>query len=142
MYIKLTNGIPEKYSIGQLRRDNSNTSFPKTPSDKLLAEWDVYPLTTADCPAYDNLTHNCTEGTSAQIDGIWTQQWEVGEKPQGEAENNIRSRRNELLSESDWTQVADAPVDQAVWASYRQALRDVTAQEGFPYNVIWPTSPL
>lgn len=53
----------------------------------------------------------------------------------------IRSERNALLSASDWTQVADAPVDKAAWATYRQALRDVTAQAGFPHNVIWPVKP-
>lgn len=37
--------------------------------------------------------------------------------------------------------VADAPVDQAAWAVYRQALRDVPQQEGFPENIVWPESP-
>ena len=55
--------------------------------------------------------------------------------------NEIRQRRNTLLSESDWTQVADAPVDQAGWATYRQALRDITTQEGFPNLVTWPDKP-
>ena len=49
-----------------------------------------------------------------------------------------RSKRNTLLAASDWTQVADAPVDQAAWATYRQALRDITAQAGFPENINWP----
>lgn len=53
----------------------------------------------------------------------------------------VRFQRNQLLSESDWTQVADAPVDQAVWATYRQALRNVPQQAGFPDNVTWPTKP-
>jgi hypothetical protein len=52
-----------------------------------------------------------------------------------------RAQRNSLLAASDWTQVLDAPVDQADWATYRQALRDITAQAGFPQNVIWPTKP-
>ena len=52
-----------------------------------------------------------------------------------------RTMRNSLLAASDWTQVADAPVDQAAWATYRQALRDITSQEGFPENVVWPTKP-
>ena len=56
-------------------------------------------------------------------------------------EEKARSLRNYLLSQSDWTQVADAPVDQAVWAVYRQALRDVPQQSGFPNNIIWPTKP-
>lgn len=52
-----------------------------------------------------------------------------------------RSERDQLLSASDWTQVADAPVDQAAWAAYRQSLRDVPQQAGFPSNVTWPSKP-
>ena len=52
-----------------------------------------------------------------------------------------RAERDILLAQSDWTQVADAPVDQAAWATYRQALRDVPSQEGFPETIDWPTSP-
>jgi hypothetical protein len=50
----------------------------------------------------------------------------------------IRAERDRLLRASDWTQVADAPVDQAAWATYRQALRDVPGQESFPGAVEWP----
>ena len=53
----------------------------------------------------------------------------------------VRTKRNKLLAESDWTQVADAPVDQSAWANYRQALRDVPAQSGFPKAVLWPETP-
>ena len=55
--------------------------------------------------------------------------------------DEIRATRNTKLSESDWTQVADAPVDKAAWATYRQALRDITAQSGFPNKVTWPNKP-
>ena len=53
----------------------------------------------------------------------------------------IRAQRNALLADSDWTQVADAPVDSSAWATYRQALRDVPQQDGFPEEVTWPTKP-
>lgn len=53
----------------------------------------------------------------------------------------VREDRNKRLSESDWTQVLDAPVDQTAWAAYRQALRDVTAQVGFPWDIEWPVKP-
>lgn len=53
----------------------------------------------------------------------------------------VRQQRGEKLKETDWTQVADAPVDKALWAAYRQALRDVTTQEGFPWDITWPTEP-
>ena len=55
--------------------------------------------------------------------------------------SQIRQERNTLLSDCDWTQVSDAPVNQVAWQTYRQALRDVTSQEGFPYDVTWPTKP-
>jgi hypothetical protein len=54
---------------------------------------------------------------------------------------SIRNERNKKLSESDWSQVEDSPVDKAAWATYRQALRDVPAQSGFPWDVTWPTQP-
>ncbi len=53
----------------------------------------------------------------------------------------VRQQRGEKLKDSDWTQVADAPVDKAVWAVYRQDLRDITAQSGFPWTINWPVAP-
>ena len=55
--------------------------------------------------------------------------------------DEAREHRDELLAVSDWTQVSDAPVDQAAWAIYRQALRDIPDQEGFPSEIAWPTQP-
>ena len=68
---------------------------------------------------------------------------EVAYKASKDAEQakSVRATRGEKLADSDWTQVADAPVDKAVWATYRQALRDVTAQSGFPWTITWPDVP-
>ena len=55
--------------------------------------------------------------------------------------NQVRAKRDLLLSQSDWTQVADAPVDKTAWATYRQQLRDISANEGFPWTIEWPTQP-
>ena len=54
---------------------------------------------------------------------------------------SVRSQRTQLLKDSDWTQVADAPVDKTAWAAYRQALRDVPTQAGFPWDIQWPVEP-
>lgn len=54
----------------------------------------------------------------------------------------VRTQRGEKLKDSDWTQVADAPVNQAAWATYRQALRDISTQEGFPWTINWPEQPI
>jgi hypothetical protein len=53
----------------------------------------------------------------------------------------VRAQRNALLSACDWTQLADAPVDDLAWATYRQALRDIPTQSGFPLDVVWPVAP-
>ena len=144
MHLKLTNGTPEKYSIGQLRRDNSNTSFPKVPSDELLADWGVFPYSRPERPAYDPLTANVVDGSFVEVNGAWLMPWVVEQLPQDQAEGNIRSKRDGLLKETDWIVIkayernANIPAE---WEMYRQALRDITAQEGFPYSVIWPVKP-
>ena len=53
----------------------------------------------------------------------------------------IRNDRSKLLTECDWTQIEDSKVDKAAWATYRQALRDVPSQSGFPWNIVWPIQP-
>jgi len=58
-----------------------------------------------------------------------------------EQAKSVRQTRDTKLADTDWTQVADAPVDKAVWATYRQALRDVTTQSGFPWTITWPDAP-
>jgi len=55
---------------------------------------------------------------------------------------SVRSERNGILALSDWTQLPDVPqATRDLWASYRQALRDIPEQEGFPYEVEWPETP-
>lgn len=56
---------------------------------------------------------------------------------------SVRDERNRLLKESDWTQLPDIPEAlKTVWAQYRQNLRDVPQQPGFPQNVVWPEKPV
>ena len=54
---------------------------------------------------------------------------------------NVRRTRTEKLKDCDWTQIADSTADKTVWATYRQALRDVPTQAGFPWTIVWPTQP-
>ncbi len=79
------------------------------------------------------------------VDGVTTTaaEQEVAYKASKDAEQakSVRASRDAKLAETDWTQVADAPVDKAVWATYRQALRDITAQSGFPWTVTYPDAP-
>jgi hypothetical protein len=54
----------------------------------------------------------------------------------------VRQERSAKLKDCDWTQTADSPVNKETWATYRQSLRDVPSQEGFPWTITWPTEPL
>lgn len=148
MQVLIKNGTVETYpySIGNLRKDNPNVSFPKNPSAALMAEWNVYPVESVGAPSTDH-TQNVKQGDPVYDNG-WKQTWivtqategEIAERTQSQADG-VRGGRDDLLVKSDWTQVADAPVDKAAWATYRQELRDITEQEGFPWTVQWPLVP-
>ena len=58
-----------------------------------------------------------------------------------EQAKSVRTQRTQLLKDSDWTQIADSTADKTAWATYRQALRDVPSQAGFPWTITWPTQP-
>ena len=65
------------YSFFQLMQDNPQTSFPKNPTDELLASYNVFPVTQTDRPTYDSATHRIEEGVPALLAGSWTQVWNV-----------------------------------------------------------------
>jgi len=55
--------------------------------------------------------------------------------------DQVRTQRNGLLSDSDWTQLSDSPVDSSAWAIYRQELRDIPQTFSTPESVVWPAKP-
>jgi hypothetical protein len=92
-----------------------------------------------------------------QLDGKWYTKYILGPvftgdtaaadeaayKAQKDAEQaaNVRRQRTEKLNDCDWTQIADSTADKTAWATYRQALRDITTASGFPWTMTWPTQP-
>jgi hypothetical protein len=83
-----------------------------------------------------------------QIEGKWYTKYSVADMDaeqiavkDAEQAQAVRSERNAKLAETDWTQLVDSPVDHAAWFAYRQALRDITAQAGFPWTIDWPERP-
>lgn len=69
----------------------------------------------------------------AQADGTWVLDTES-------LAAKVRAERNARLAETDWRMLADVTAD-PLWMTYRQALRDITEQEGFPIDVVWPEAP-
>jgi hypothetical protein len=136
------------YSFKQLKQDNPQVSFPAAPSEACLAEWGVFTVANTQMPTVDH-TKVVSEAPVASLDDKWVQVWVVRDATEDEligrtAEKSvaIRAERGIALAATDWTQVSDAPVDQAAWAIYRQALRDITTQQDFPWGIIWPVAPV
>lgn len=79
MHALIFDGAVQKYpySIGNLRKDNPQTSFPRRPSDAALEEWGVYVVARVDRPEIDELTQDAKEMTPVFVNGTWTQVWEV-----------------------------------------------------------------
>lgn len=132
-YVKLNNGVAVPYSLEQFCRANPRTVYGPSISDRHLNQQGVYRVSYL--PKPEQIGMNAIE-TAGELQGSeWVVDWTLVSVSADEA----RAIRNNLLAECDWTQVADAPVDQAAWATYRQALRDITAQAGFPNDIVWPT---
>jgi len=150
MFVKTVDGSVTKYpyTVGNLRRDNLNTSFPEVVSDELLAEWGVFPVTVQNAPQVDARTQKVVPDPQPSfVDGVWKAGYVVVyNTPEEIAEfdvslaSGVRNQRDSLLSQTDWMALSDVPMSTA-WSTYRQALRDITAREGFPHSVVWPTEP-
>lgn len=143
--LKMVSGSPQPYSIQRLRTDNYNTSFPKNFSADVLLAFDCYPYTRPAVPAIDHMTQDLNDAPFIQdAEGNWSRGWSVTQKPQADAEANVRTRRDELLAEKNHHLMAKIAIGTPVPSdvdAYMQALRDVPNQAGFPYNVSWPTDP-
>ena len=122
-----------------------NVSFPASgPSDEFLASAGAYKVSMF--LPYDRATQKLVP-CDPVINGSFAYVVEVVDKTEEEIAADVASKsaqlraaRDRALSASDWTQVADAPVDQVAWATYRQALRDLPQAEGWP-GVELPAAP-
>ena len=142
MLIKIENGQPRRYSFYELRKDNPEVLWPNPMTAEVYADYGVYQCTADPFPAHDTLTQFVDFDAYYQDENLaWRASYKTENLPEQDASANIRRERNTLLSASDWTQLQDSPVDSAAWAAYRQELRDLPQQAGFPYSVVWPTEP-
>lgn len=148
MYAKVEKDTVIKfpYTMDDLRADYPTASISANLSDPLLAHLHLVRVVVTGAPEHDP-TKEVAEQSGCVFNREklrWETAWSL--RPLTEAEvvakaDEVRAQRNNRLSRCDWTQVLDAQVDRAAWATYRQALRDLTSQEGFPFNVVWPQEP-
>jgi hypothetical protein len=147
MYLRIINDtINYPYTINELRNSYPNTSLPSELTDDALIEWDMYVVQPTPMPV--DYTKNITEGTPTLIDGVYYKSWNqtnaTSEEISYRIENQweeVRVLRNQLLTECDWTQLADIPTEtKELWISYRAQLRDITSQSN-PFSINWPVKP-
>lgn len=154
MFIELVNGLPVGNPIVEENMKYLLPDFVELPSIVTpgfiepygygIYEWTAQP----DPGQYKK----AVEVTPVKgLNGIYYQTWDTidmtpedAAKYKDEQQNSIRSRRNRLLMESDWTQLNNAPLTPEKveeWNQYRQALRAIPSQSAFPTGVVWPIPP-
>lgn len=144
-YCKLINGVPAEPKLLPFAHSDI-TGFNNITDLAVLAEHGFLPF--EDTPQPSIPAHQRLDAGLEIVGGKVVRTWTVRDATTQEAEEVAASNRAERLrrlTACDWTQAADAPLDdlaKAAWAAYRQALRDVTAQPGFPWAVNWPGEPV
>ena len=142
-----------------------NTGFPVQLTEAIINDFGGDVVLEGPQASGDHYQFSMRQGVE-QIDGKWYTKYVLGpvftDRPATETEpaktaaeqeaeykaqkdaeqaKNVRQTRNDKLKECDWTQLADSTADKQAWATYRQALRDVPNQAGFPWTVDWPETP-
>lgn len=130
------------YTITDIRRAFPHSSIPNDIDE--IGDFQSYQMTPIPSIEWNE---NCYEVVPVER----VQQWHVELANQAEIEarilskiEQVRDERRPKLSETDWTQIPDnqlTPEQKQQWADYRQQLRDITTQSGFPWTVIWPQPP-
>jgi hypothetical protein len=148
MYAIIENSSVVEFPILSIHQRFPNVSFPLNVADADLPNGVVRVHAVAP-PAFNPTTHKPVQQSSpVLVNGRWQLGYTIAALSAGETQERntalaaeVRAERGAKLAASDWTQVADAPVNKAAWAAYRQALRDITGQPGFPLSINWPDEP-
>ena len=158
----------EVKSQGEWRRHHANTSFPRVWTqatlDSLMLDG-VFPTPQPDAGQYQTAVR---DGVEQDAKGNWVERWTIRDmfaeytddegvthtKAEQEqayqagldatAATSVRAQRDRLLAETDWIVIMHTERGTnipAEWELYRQALRDITGQAGFPHQVEWPVKP-
>jgi hypothetical protein len=153
MFIQINNGQPFGFAVTEenLRMLFPEVTFPKafSPSDVEPYGFGIYEFTQIpEVPRFKKLIEL---PPIKKDNGIYYQAWGFENMTETEQiaatetkANDVRVQRKFTLMDCDWTQLPDVILSEEnkiEWNSYRQALRDISLQEGFPWDIVWPTSP-
>ena len=155
-------------SQGEIRKLHPNVSLPRVWDAKVCEFLGIDPVLAAPAPEVTDLQIAVQSGVKQDAKGNWVTDWDVRNKfndyekenedgtkttvtraeqeaeylakKVAEKEASVRAERDKKLAETDWMALSDVTMSEG-WAVYRQALRDITGQDGFPDEVTWPTKP-
>ena len=160
MYAKINGGTVVKfpYTFGDLRKDNPNVSFPRNITINIMQKYGMVGVLRTPKPNAGQLERVVADGIE-MVNSQWFEKWKVEQmfddtpyatRQEQEAEylaqldanvaESVRRERDEKLKETDWLALSDVIMSEEV-KTYRQALRDITEQDGFPNSLNWPTKP-
>ena len=148
LLIKATNNTVQQYpySIGLLRKENPNTSFPKQVSAADMAAFNTYPVTET-FPTVGDGQHLVKVWTPTLVDGAWVLAHEAVDLTSDDIAEatavlaaNAREERDALLAATDFYALSDVVMTSDM-TTYRSDLRAVPAQTDFPTTINWPTAP-
>lgn len=138
---------------GEWRKHYRNVSLPKVWTIATTDSLKLEAILKTPKPAHGPYQSAVRNGVTQDALGNWVEAWRVVEMfstPEeateyqagldASAAASVRSQRNTLITETDFHALTDVTMS-AEMTTYRQALRDVTSQEGFPNNITWPTKP-
>ena len=141
----------------QLRADNPGTSFPKQLTADIIDGFGYDPVLNGAAATVSGPYERSVRDGVEQIDGQWFTKFIVGPvftdsdeetayrtKIDNQVATSVRAERDRKLAACDWTVLTDSPLTTAKkteWKTYRTALRDISAAEGFPHTMEWPTEP-
>ena len=132
----------------EFRSEFPNTSFPQPLTPDVIDDFGFDPVLEGPQPTLVPPYQYAQRDGVVEVNGQWfthyiavTPDDEQKAAMDAEQAKRVRDDRNKRLADCDWTQLPDAPVDRDVWAAYRQALRDVSLQPGFPWTIEWPEQP-
>jgi hypothetical protein len=150
----------ELKSQGEIRKLNPNVSLPKVWNSNVYDTLGIDPVLETPKP---DTTGDYRDGAEQDANNNWVQAWVERDmfsdttedgvtttkaeheavyqaRLDTEAAANVRSERDQKLKETDWMGMSDVTMS-TEWATYRQALRDVPSQDGFPHTITWPSEP-
>jgi hypothetical protein len=158
----------EVKSQGEIRKLFSNVSMPRVWDAGVCDQLGIDPILESTAPTTTRYQVAFQDGVEQDANGNWVWAWTIGpvfteytdddgvahtvaeleaayiKNVDGKQAAAVREDRDKRLADTDWTQLIDSPFSNdtnGVWQAYRQALRDIPSQEGFPWDVTWPEKP-